>query len=181
MNIMIIISEVFTCGCTGPSSLGSPLFCSFLTRRACFTYPDLLYICSFQENYKFNSNFHQRLPTRTVPTAMRRITTRDMSKLFSSSAVLGEQIVSTSALAKRWRGVSFNTCTHRSSCQESWLGTGGSALLHLSPPVWLSATGLLIEAPHLSWSGFGMDGNGYWPEWKCWSLMHCMIHSLLYL
>ena len=33
---------------------------------------------------------YQRLPTRTVPTAMRRITTKDMSKLFSSSAVLGE-------------------------------------------------------------------------------------------
>ena len=48
-----------------------------------------------------------------------------------------EKIISTSTLAGGYmfEGVEMGTCTHRSNCEESWLGTGGSALLHPSPPV----------------------------------------------
>ena len=52
---------------------------------------------------------YQRLPTRTVPTAMRRITTKDKSKLFSSSAVLGE--------GRKWSTM-FTTCMH---CENTTL------------------------------------------------------------
>ena len=80
---------------------------------------------------KYKKSFYQKLPTRTVPTAMRRITMRDISKLFSSSAVLRKSS-SEPILIKLQVGSS--TCTHRSNCQENLLGTGGSVLLHPSPP-----------------------------------------------
>ena len=70
---------------------------------------------------------------------MRRITMRDISKLFSSSAVLRK---SQPILIKLQ--VASSTCTHRSNCQENLLGTGGSVLLHPSPPGWSPAEGFMM-------------------------------------
>ena len=70
---------------------------------------------------------------------MRRITMRDISKLFSSSAVLRK---SQPILIKLQ--VASCTCTHRSNCQENLLGTGGSVLLHPSPPGWSPAEGVMM-------------------------------------
>ena len=64
---------------------------------------------------------------------------RDISKLFSSSAVLRK---SQPILIKSQ--VASCTCTHRSNCQENLLGTGGSVLLHPSPPGWSPAEGVMM-------------------------------------
>ena len=115
--IYTALGDHFTCGCTGPSSLGSPLFCSFLTRRACFTYPDL-----FEEIFSFPETIKtiqvQFLP-ETANENCADSHEEDHHQRHVEALLLvrraAEKIISTSTLADV-RGVELGTCTHRSSC-----------------------------------------------------------------
>ena len=94
---------------------------------------------------------------------------RDISKLFSSSAVLRK---SQPILIKSQ--VASCTCTHRSNCQENLLGTGGSVLLHPSPPGWSPAEGvMMIWRKQLSRS----DRNGDVEVWGVVGPAHYSIRN----